>query len=201
MKNKNNKKEMDVVFLLDRSGSMYNSVSDTIGGYNSYLEDQRKKNINIKITTVLFDDKYEFLYKRKSIKDVKNLTETEYYVRGCTALLDAIGKTISELDKTSKDGKVLFIITTDGLENASVEYKKSDIKELIKKHQNWEFLYLGANIDSYSEGQSIGISSKNISNYQKSKKGFQQVFSSFAKASDCMIAGEDLDESWKENIE
>ena len=158
---KNNK--LDVVFLLDRSGSMYDSVEDTIGGYNSYLNKQKKKNINTRITTVLFDDRYEILHDRKSIKEVKNITNKEYFVRGSTALLDAIGKTIITMDRTiKKDNKVLFIITTDGLENSSYEFSKNDIKKLIEKHKNFEFLYLGANIDSYSEANSIGISKKNV---------------------------------------
>ena len=113
------KKELDVVFLLDRSGSMQGSELDTIGGYNSYLSKQTKNKFNTKITTVLFDDQYEILHDRKDIKEVKDITEKEYYVRGCTALLDAIGKTINNLDKKVKDNKVLFVITTDGLENAS----------------------------------------------------------------------------------
>ena len=126
---KNTKKEkiMNIVFLLDRSGSMSGSESDTIGGYNSFLNEQRKKNINTKITTVLFDDKYELLHNQKSINEVKNLTEKDYYVRGCTALLDAIGITIKNIEKNTDNEKVLFVITTDGLENASHEYTKEQV--------------------------------------------------------------------------
>jgi len=160
-------KEMDIVFLLDRSGSMANNVKDTIGAYNSYLKKQKEKKYNSKITTILFDNEYEILYKRESITEVKELTEKEYYVRGCTALLDAIGKSITDLDKVSKNNKVLFVITTDGLENASKNYTKEQIKELIIGHSNWEFLYIGADIDSYSEGTSLGISHNNIANYKQ----------------------------------
>ena len=196
---KNNK--LDVVFLLDRSGSMYDSVEDTIGGYNSYLNKQKKKNINTRITTVLFDDRYEILHDRKSIKEVKNITNKEYFVRGSTALLDAIGKTIITMDRTiKKDNKVLFIITTDGLENSSYEFSKNDIKKLIEKHKNFEFLYLGANIDSYSEANSIGISKKNVSNYTKSKKGIQKMFDACFAASESISSGNTLDESWKKEI-
>lgn len=195
------KKELDVVFLLDRSGSMQGSETDTIGGYNSYLEQQRKNKFNTKITTVLFDDQYELLHNRKSIQDVNNLTEKEYFVRGCTALLDAIGKTINNLDKKVKDNKVLFVITTDGLENASREYNKDKIKSLIEQHSNWEFIYIGADIDSYGEGTSIGIPRKNISNYSKSKKGTDTLFKSINYLSRCMCMDESFDESWKEELE
>lgn len=193
------KKKINVVFLLDRSGSMMGSVSDTIGGYNSYLEKQR--NNNALITTILFDNQYEELHYRKDIKEVKDLTKNEYYVRGSTALYDAIGLTINKLDKDVKDEKVLFIITTDGLENASREYNKESISKLIKKHSNWEFIYLGANIDSYSEGASIGIRKENISNYSKSREGINKVFKSVDYITNCMNSDVDFKESWKKEIE
>lgn len=195
------KKQLDVVFLLDRSGSMQGSELDTIGGYNSYLEQQRNNKVDTKITTVLFDDQYELLHNRQDITKVNNLTEKEYYVRGCTALLDAIGKTINNLDKKVKDNKVLFVITTDGLENASKEYNKDKIKSLIEQHSNWEFIYIGANIDSYGEGTSIGIPRKNISNYSKSKKGTETLFRSINYLSECMCMNETIDESWKKELE
>ena len=162
-------KKLDIVFLLDRSGSMGGSESDTIGGYNSFINKERKNNTNSLVTTVLFDDNYEKLYDRVNISNIKKLTEEEYYVRGCTALYDAIGKTITEMDK-NKPNKVLFVITTDGLENASREFNKTNIKKMIESHKNYEFIFLGAGIDSYSEGESIGIRRENISNYSKSKK-------------------------------
>lgn len=200
----NNKKKentMNIVFLLDRSGSMAGSESDTIGGYNSFLKEQRNKKIKTKITTVLFDDKYELLHNQKNIDDVKELTEKEYYVRGCTALLDAVGITINNIEKTTNKEKVLFVITTDGLENASREYTKEKVKELIKSHSDWEFLYIGANIDSYSEGSALGISKNNISNYKKGKEGTKCLFRSIGKASEMMISEEKLDNSWKEELE
>lgn len=197
MKKKNNK-EMDVVFLLDRSGSMSGIVEDTIGGYNGYIKSI--KDDNIKVTTILFDNNYEILHDRVDISKVEELDNKTYYVRGSTALLDAIGKTISYIDSKT-DNKVLFIITTDGLENASIEYNKSQIKDMILKHSNWEFMYIGANIDSYSEGASIGIKSNNIANYKKDKRGVSNLFGAVAKASKCYCASEMLDESWKQDLE
>ena len=195
---KKNGKEMDIVFLLDRSGSMGGMEEDTIGGYNSYLNEQRKN--NVKVTTVLFDDKYEVLNERKNIKDVSNLTKKEYYVRGCTALLDAIGKTINIMDKENAK-KVIFIITTDGLENASREYNKKQIKDLIEKHKNWEFMYIGADIDSYKEGEDIGIRKNNISNYCKSKSGVKKLFSSIGKASESYYCEDAICADWKDSLE
>ena len=190
-------KDLDVVFILDKSGSMHGSEEDTIGGYNKYLSDNRKS--NVKVTTVLFDDNYQLLHYRKDINDIKDLTKADYQVGGCTALYDAIGITINKLDKDTKN-KVLFIITTDGLENASKEYNKGSINKLIKEHNNWEFIYLGANIDSYSEGASIGISEDNIANYEKSSKGISKMFKSLSTLSDTMINDESITSDWKKEL-
>lgn len=192
------KQEMDIVFLLDRSGSMRGIEQDTIGGYNSYIESQ--KNNNVKVTTVLFDDKYEMVTNREDIKNVKELTNETYYVRGCTTLLDAIGKTINYMD-CQKSKKVMFIITTDGLENASKEYNRSQIKELIEGHSNWEFMYIGADIDSYSEGSSIGIKRDNISSYKKDRKGVDTLFKAMSNVSDMFYEEKCIDSSWKNELE
>jgi len=194
------KKEQDIVFILDRSGSMSGIESDTIGGFNSFIKNH-KNNENTKVTTILFDDQYEVLYERKPITEVKKITPKEYYVRGCTALMDAIGKTINSLDKKIKNNKVLFVITTDGLENASREYDKNKIKKLIKKHPNWEFIYIGANIDSYSEASQIGIKSSNTANYQKSRRGVNTLFASVGKAFDCICEDRELASSWKQDLD
>ena len=190
--------EMDVVFILDRSGSMHGSENDTIGGFNSYIE-KNKKN-NYKVTTVLFDNEYELLYESLPISKVSTLTNKEYFTRGSTALLDAIGRSINYMDdKESK--KALFIITTDGYENSSREYTKDKIKKLIQKHKNYEFMYIGADIDSYSEGEALGIRRENISNYVKDKKGIGMLFDAVSCASKKVMMNERLDSSWKEDLE
>lgn len=198
MKNKTRDNEMDVVFLLDRSGSMGGIEKDTIGGYNSYIDSQRGK--NVKVTTVLFDDKYEVLHNRVDVDNIKKLTNKEYYVRGCTALLDAIGKTIREMEDKNPN-KVIFIITTDGYENASTKYNKSQIKELISVHKDWKFMYIGADIDSYSEGRSLGIKDEFIANYKKTDKGISKLYNALTTASKLFYEEEKIDESWKYELE
>lgn len=198
MKNKTRDNEMDVVFLLDRSGSMGGIEKDTIGGYNSYIDSQRGK--NVKVTTVLFDDKYEILHNREDIDSIKKLTNKDYYVRGCTALLDAIGKTIREIEDKNPN-KVIFIITTDGYENASTKYNKSQIKELISVHKDWKFMYIGADIDSYSEGRSLGIKDEFIANYKKTDRGISKLYNALSTVSKIFYDEEEIDESWKNELE
>ena len=197
MKKRNNK-EMDIVLLLDRSGSMSGLEDSTICGYNSYLKSQCHN--NVRVTTILFDDKYEVLCRRKKIQEMMNLTRKEYYVRGSTALFDAIGCTINYLDRV-KAKKVIFIIITDGLENSSVEYSKSKIRQLIQNHYKWEFMYIGANIDSYIEGEKLGIKKDNISNYMKSKIGVKKLFSSIDKASESFYCDGIISEVWKSDLD
>ena len=208
-KKKNN--IVDVVFILDRSGSMGGLESDTIGGFNSMLEKQRKIEGKAFITTVLFDDQYELLHDRVDIAKVSNITEKEYFVRGSTALLDAIGKTIAKekaiqdtLGKNEKADKVLFVIITDGLENASREYNSSTVKKLIetqKEKYGWEFLFLGANIDAIETANTIGINAERAVNYKSDSIGTKKNYDTLNKAVEEVRSGKDLDKNWKADIE
>lgn len=185
-----NKNLTEIIFLLDRSGSMGGLETDTIGGFNSFIEKQKQMKGQTIVTTVLFDDRYEILYNGADAKDVV-LTNKEYYVRGNTALLDAVGKTILDvggrLSKTNEDQrpcKVIFLITTDGLENASREFNYKKIKELIGHQQekySWEFIFLGANIDAIKEAGYIGISRENAYNYENTKTGVKDMYRMLAK--------------------
>ena len=191
--------DLDLIFLIDRSGSMHGSEQDTMGGFNSFIEKERKKELNTRVTTVLFDDAYEVLYERKPINDVPQLTENEYYVRGCTALLDAIGKTITTLNHKI-DNKVLFVIMTDGMENSSVEFSKEQIKNMISNHC-WEFIFIGADIDSYSEAGKIGIRKSRVANHVKSRQGVEDLYTSVERATMCLREDISLDDaSWKEDL-
>ncbi|WP_298501158.1 vWA domain-containing protein [uncultured Methanobrevibacter sp.] len=193
--------DMDLVFVLDKSGSMWDVEKDTIGGFNSFIRREKENGKNTRVTLVLFDDEYHILYTRKPIDEVSELTSDEYYASGCTALLDAIGRTIMSLDgEVAK--KVMFVITTDGLENASTQFKRKDVKKLIESH-DWEFLFIGADIDSYSEAQSLGITGKRAANYEKSSAGLGTLFSSvsrFRYAYDT-DSKEEMDRGWKEDLD
>ena len=171
----------ELVFILDRSGSMSNLVSDTIGGFNSIFMQQTETGGECNVSTVLFDHQYEVLHYRIKIKEIKPITEKEYWVRGQTALLDAIGRTINqaglELSNTTEEErpeKVMFVIITDGLENASKEYTKEKVKEMIehqKEKYGWEFVFLGANIDAVDVASQIGIAKNKVANYVPDKAG------------------------------
>ena len=209
-KNKNNKpKDVELVFILDRSGSMGGLESDTIGGYNSMLSKQKKeKTGKVSVTTVLFDDQYELLYNQVPIEKVSPMTEEEYYVRGSTALLDAIGKTVMQVkanqDKKEIKDKVLFVIITDGMENASREYRVEQVKKLIeerKEKDNWEFLFLGANIDAIGAAQNIGIDSSRAVRFKSDKKGTAKNYEVLNEAIKEIRGGYQLNNSWKNEIE
>ena len=209
-KNKNNKpKDVELVFILDRSGSMGGLESDTIGGYNSMLSKQKKeKTGKVSVTTVLFDDQYELLYNQVPIEKVSPMTEEEYYVRGSTALLDAIGKTVMQVkanqDKKEIKDKVLFVIITDGMENASREYRVEQIKKLIeerKEKDNWEFLFLGANIDAIGAAKDLGIDSSRAVRFKSDKKGTAKNYEVLNEAIKEIRGGYQLNNSWKNEIE
>ena len=193
-------KKLDVIFILDKSGSMGGQEENTIGSFNEYLEKEKKNNYKTYITTVLFSDNYSILHDRIEASKVRKITEKDYYVGGCTALYDALGNTIQSLKEKDTD-KVLFIIITDGYENASIKYKKEDIKRLIKKNNNYEFIYIGADIDSYAAGNNIGINSNNIANFKKDKKGTTKLFEAVQCFEESMMGESIASTKWKEELD
>ena len=173
----------EVVFILDRSGSMSGLEADTIGGFNSMIAKQKKEEGEAYISTVLFDDTCEVLYDRVPVNKVEPMNDNQYYVRGCTALLDAIGGAIHHIGNVhkyareeDKPEKTLFIITTDGMENASRQYSYEKVKEMVERQKEkygWEFLFLGANIDAIDVAGKFGIDSNRALNYVSDHKGTQ----------------------------
>ena len=206
---KNNLTEL--VFIMDRSGSMAGLESDTIGGFNGMLAKQKKEEGDALVTTVLFDDGFTVLHDRMDIKTVKPITSRDYYVRGCTALLDAVGKTIMMIKQrekaTSKEeraGQVLFVITTDGLENASQEFTYEKIKKMIEKQtekHGWKFLFLGANIDAAAEAAKVGIKARYSAKYCADAEGTQKNFDAVCKVANFVRRNEDISDIWKNEIE
>lgn len=200
----------ELVVILDRSGSMQRLAEDTIGGFNSLIENQRKLEGKCTVTTVLFDNKVEILYQGKNIKEVPTLTSKEYFARGSTALLDAIGITINETNsrissmKEEKPNKVLVAITTDGLENSSNEYSYSSIKSLIeekKKKLGWDFIFLGANIDAIGEANKFGIERDMAMNIKATKVGQKYAFESINRAAYHARFSNAISSDWKDTQE
>lgn len=203
-----------MVFILDRSGSMGGLEKDTIGGYNSLIEKQKKEEGEALVSTVLFDHEQEVLLDRVPLDKIKEMTEDEYYVRGCTALLDAIGGAIHHIGNIHKYAreedvpeKTIFVITTDGLENASKRYSYRDIKKMIKRQEEkygWEFLFLGANIDVAKESDRLGIRQDRAVRYVNDSEGIElnyEVVGCAMSAMRCMPDSRKMDGSWKAKIE
>lgn len=196
---------LEVVFILDRSGSMGGKEEDTIGGFNSMLEKQQETSDNIIWTTVLFDNRYEVIHDRVPVQKVSPLTEEEYYVRGSTALLDAVGRTIHRIARHhayAKAGeapeKTLFVITTDGRENASCEYSLHEVRQMIEEQQDafgWEFIFLGSNIDAVREGGRIGIRTNRCVDFLDDSEGMQKSYEALESAMCSMSIMEDIDDS------
>jgi len=201
----------ELVFILDRSGSMSGLESDTIGGFNGLLEKQTREPGECLVTTVLFDDRYELLHDRIALSSVNKITSKEYFVRGSTALLDAIGRTLDKTRNaqinTAESGraeKVLFVIVTDGMENASREYRMDRVKEMIErqtKESGWEFLFLGANIDAISVAAGFGIAADRAVTYRADAVGTQLNYDVVSDTVASMRAGAPLAANWKKRIE
>ena len=208
----------ELVFILDRSGSMSGLEADTIGGFNSMIAKQKKEEGEAYVSTVLFDDKCEVLHDRVPMEQVPKMTDKEYFVRGCTALLDAVGGAIHHIATVHKYAreedrpeKTLFVITTDGMENASRTYSYEKVQEMIKKEQEkygWEFIFIGANIDAIQEAKKFGIREERAVNYVHDEKGTEAVYRSVNKAvcamrmADASCVGSAMSNcNWQEDIQ
>ena len=201
----------EIVFILDRSGSMSGLEQDTIGGFNSLIEKQKKEDGEAYISTVLFDHISEVLHDRVDLKKIKPMTEDEYYVRGSTALLDAVGGAINHIGNVHKYArkedvpeKTIFVIMTDGYENASRRYDYDEIRRMItrqKKKYGWEFMFLGANIDVISEARKFGVDEEMAVEFLNDKKGTAVSYDAICGAvSNCRTYGA-VPPTWKANIE
>lgn len=200
----------EIVFILDNSGSMEGLEKDTIGGYNSFLEKQKKLDGEAYVSTVLFNTKNQIIHDRVPIRKIEPMNEKQYCVGGGTALLDAIGGAINHIGNIHKYArkedvpeKTIFVITTDGEENSSVDYNYAKVKKMIERQQkryHWEFLFLGANMDAVGEAAKIGIRKDRAVNYECDEQGTSLNFISLSSAVGCVREGGELRQDWCEEI-
>ena len=201
----------ELVFILDRSGSMYGLEQDTIGGFNSMLAKQKTNSSEAYVTTVLFDNRIRVLHDRLPLREVAPMTDTDYTVGGSTALLDAVGSTIQHIARIHKYAhpdhkptKTLFVIITDGMENASRQYTYDKVKALISHEQEkygWEFLFLGANIDAAAEGARFGIAADRAVTYKSDEEGTQLNYEVLSDAISDVRACRPIEAHWSERIQ
>ena len=198
----------EVVFILDRSGSMQGLEADTIGGFNGLIEQQKALRGKVYVTTVLFDDAYETLDDYTPLDAIEPLDHSQYYVRGTTALLDAVGKTITRVAGRERGQKrrnnVLVVIMTDGLENASQEYSYPAVKSLIDTYQRelgWEFLFLGANIDAVKAGRNMGIRPDRSAHFHADRDGVKTNFKGVNRAVHEFRSEASMSHAWREDID
>lgn len=201
---KNNVTEL--VFILDRSGSMSGLESDTIGGFNAMIEKQKKQSGKCYVSTVLFDNESEVIHDRVELSEIRHMTDRDYVVGGCTALIDAIGGAIHHIGNVHKYARpedvpenTVFIITTDGMENASRKYSSDRVKAMIERQKEkygWEFLFIGANIDAVETAARYGIGADRAVNYNADQEGTSIVYESVAKAVCHVRANSCVDENW-----
>jgi len=208
------KDRTELVFILDRSGSMGGLEQDTIGGFNAMLERQKQQEGEVNVTTILFDHHVELLHDRFPLEEVAPLTEKDYYVRGCTALLDAMGMGLEKmvnvqrhLPEDRRADKVIFVITTDGLENASKRFSYQEIRRMIQKEKQqygWEFLFLGANMDAVQEAARFGIGADRAVRFENDAQGVAVNYHTVSETV-CRMRQADCPASvgaeWKEEIE
>ena len=201
----------EIVFILDRSGSMAGLEGDTIGGFNAMIRKQKEEAGEALISTVLFDNFTEVIHDRVDIREIQPLTQKEYYVRGCTALLDAVGKSIQHIANVHKYAreedrpeKTLFVITTDGMENSSREYDYERVKAKIKQQKEehgWEFIFLGANIDAAKEAARFGIGADRTANYHADCKGTAVLYEAVSDAVCDFRSHRRMSGSWKRRVD
>ena len=201
----------ELVFILDRSGSMQGLEGDTIGGFNAMLEKQKKEPGRAYVSTLLFDDQTQVIHDRVPLDRVKPMTEKDYYVRGCTALLDAVGGAIHHIGNIHKYARpedvpehTLVVITTDGMENASRRYSLPQVKRMIqrqKERYGWEFIFLGANIDAVEAAGQLGIDPDRAANYHSDSAGTRLTFQSISCAVSAMRSSAPLGSQWKSDID
>lgn len=208
-KEKNNLTEL--VFILDRSGSMAGLESDTIGGFNAMIQKQKKEKGEAYVSTVLFDDVSEVLHDRVQLKKVPQMTEKDYTVRGCTALVDAIGGAVHHIGNIHKYARpedvpahTMFIIITDGQENASRRYSSDEVKKMIewqKEKYGWEFLFIGANIDAVETAAAFGINRNRAVNYNADCEGTQNLYATLSEPISAMRGNVTVSDDWSKDIE
>ena len=201
----------EIVFILDRSGSMAGLEDDTIGGFNALVEKQKKEPGEAVLSAVLFSNDNTVIYDRTDIRKVEPLTEQQYYVGGCTALIDAIGQAIHHIGNVHKYAReedvpehTIFVITTDGMENASHRYSSDEVKRMVnrqKEKYGWEFLFLGANIDAVETAARFGISEDRAVRYHNDARGQQLNYETVSDAVRCVRSCAPLGRDWKEKIE
>jgi uncharacterized protein YegL len=200
----------ELVFILDRSGSMGGFEDDTIGGFNSLIEKQKKVEGKALVTTVLFDNNLRTLHDRIDLQEIEPLTTEDYYVGGCTALLDAVGETVTHIEKVHKyirpedvPASTMVVITTDGMENASHLWRADKVKKLVekKKGEGWEFLFLGADIDAVHEAARFGIGADRSVTYKKDSVGMAMSFDVLDESVACLRSGSAIPKAWKKKLE
>lgn len=201
----------ELVFILDRSGSMAGLESDTIGGFNAMIEKQKKQDGECYVSTILFDNVSEVLHDRIKLSEINKMTDRDYTVRGCTALIDAIGGAIHHIGNIHKYARpedvpahTLFVITTDGMENASRRYDSATVKKMIERQKEkygWEFLFIGANIDAVETAARFGINKDRAVNYNADSEGTKILYETVAEAACCMRASAPLSSEWSKKID
>ena len=209
MKNTNKNNITELVFILDKSGSMAGLESDTIGGFNAMIEKQKKEDMPCYVSTILFSGESEVIHDREKLDEIHPMTERDYVVGGCTALIDAIGGAIHHIGKLHKyfgeraPAHTMFVITTDGQENASHKYTSEQVKKMIERQKEkygWEFLFIGANIDAVETAARYGIDKDRAVNYNADGKGTHILYESVAKAVCNIRASAPLEANWSEDI-